>query len=117
MADMIAAVKIRGNVDVPKPVKDTMTNLGLVKRNQIVVYEEDDSIKGMMNKAKDYITYGQISDEVVEMLEERGEEVEHGTVVSATPPSQGFKNTKKGFSQGGSLGKRPSVDSLIKRMI
>ena len=109
MADMIAAVKIRGNVDVPKPVQDTMTNLGLVKRNQIVLYEDDDSIKGMMNKAKDYITYGQISDEVVEMLEERSDEVGHGTVISATPPSKGFKNTKKGFSQGGSLGKRPSV--------
>jgi len=117
MADMIAAVKIRGNVDVPKPVQDTMTNLGLENRNQIVLYEDDDSIKGMMNKAKDYITYGEVSDEVVEMLEERYEEVGHGTVISATPPSKGFKSTKKGFSQGGSLGKRPSVDSLIKRMI
>ncbi|EHK01312.1 hypothetical protein HRED_08905 [Candidatus Haloredivivus sp. G17] len=28
---MIAAVKVRGNVDVPQPIKDTMTNLGLKK--------------------------------------------------------------------------------------
>jgi len=118
MTEMIAAVKVRGNVDVPKPVKDTMTNLGLKNRNQIVVYEKDGSVEGMMNKAKDYITYGEVSDEVIEMLEERYEEdVEHGTVIAARSPSKGFKSTKKGFKQGGSLGKRPSVDSLIKRMV
>jgi ribosomal protein L30/L7E len=114
---MIAAVKIRGNVDVPQPVEDTMTNLGLKKRNQIVFYEDSESIRGMMNKAKDFITYGEVSDEVIEKVEERYQEVESGTVVSARPPSKGFRDTKRGFNQGGSLGKRKSVDSLIERMV
>lgn len=118
MSEMIAAVKVRGNVDVPKPVEDTMTNLGLKNRNQIVVFEKDGSVEGMMNKAKDYVTYGEISEEVVEMLEERYDgDVEHGTVISARPPSKGYRSTKRGFGQGGSLGKRPSVDDLVKRMV
>jgi len=115
---MIAAVKVRGNVDVPQPVEDTMTNLGLKKRNQIVVYEKDDSVLGMMNKAKDYITYGEISDETLELIEDKnGEEVTHGTVINSTPPSKGFKNTKRGAGQSGSLGKRKSLDDLINRMV
>lgn len=114
---MIAAVKVRGNVDVPQPVKDTMTNLGLKKRNQIVFYEDSDSIRGMMNKVKDYITYGEVSDEVIEKVEDRYQKVDNGTVVSARPPSKGFKDTKRGSNQGGSLGKRSSIDSLIERMV
>lgn len=114
---MIAAVKVRGNVDVPKPIEDTMTNLGLKKRNQIVFFEESESVEGMMNKAKDFITYGEVSDEVIEEVEERYQEVESGTVISARPPSKGFRDTKRGYNQGGSLGKRESVDSLIKRMV
>ncbi len=116
---MIAAVKIRGNVDVPRPVKDTMTNLGLEKRNQLVVYEENDSIQGMMNKAKDYITYGEISEEIVKALEEKHGEVTHGKVYSLSPPSKGFKGTKRHVNQGGSLGKRQKeeMNSLVKRMV
>ncbi len=116
---MIAAVKVRGNVDVPQPVKDTMTNLGLKKKNQLVVYDENDSISGMMNKAKDYITYGELSEEVVKALEEKHGEVTHGKVYSLSPPSKGFKSTKKHVNQGGSLGKRQQkeMDNLVKRMV
>jgi large subunit ribosomal protein L30 len=114
---MIAAVKVRGNVDVPQPVKDTMTNLGLKNRNQIVFYEDSDSVRGMMNKAKDYITYGEVSEEVIEKVKERYEKVESGKVISARPPSKGFRDTRRGFNQGGSLGERKSLDSLIERMV
>ena len=116
---MIAAVKVRGNVDVPQPVKDTMTNLGLKKKNQVVLYEENDSILGMMNKAKDYITYGEVSDEVVKALEEKYGEASHGKVYSLSPPSKGFKGTKRHVNQGGSLGKRGTgeLDDLVKRMV
>ncbi|MFP4038641.1 MAG: uL30 family ribosomal protein [Candidatus Nanohaloarchaea archaeon] len=114
---MIAAVKVRGSVDAPHTIEDTMQNLGLENRNQIVFYEENDSIKGMMNKAKDFITYGEVSDDIIEEVEERYEEVESGTVIDARPPSKGFRNTKKGVNQSGSLGKRDSIDSLLKRMI
>lgn len=114
---MIAAVKVRGNVDAPKPIRDTMENLGLENRNQIVIFEENDSVEGMMNKVKDFITYGEISEEVIEQLEERYNlEVENGTVIDARPPSKGYKSTKKGVNQGGSLGKRSSIDSLVERM-
>lgn len=114
---MIAAVKIRGNVDVPQPVKDTMTNLGLRNRNEIRLYEDTESVRGMLNKAKDYIAYGEISEETVEMLEERYNNVETGNTISAKPPSKGFKNTRRNVNQGGSLGNHGEIDDLIQRMV
>lgn len=114
---MIAAVKIRGNVDVPQPVKDTMTNLGLKNRNEIRLYEDTESVKGMLNKAKDYIAYGEVSEETVEMLEDRYGSAEVGNTINAKPPRKGFKNTKRNVKQGGSLGNHGEIDDLIQRMV
>ena len=115
---MIAAVKVRGSVDANKKARTTMENLNLDKKNTLVVYEDSDSIRGMFSRAKDYITYGELSEETVEALEEKkGEEVESGDSFSMTPPSGGFKNTKKQVGQGGSLGKRDNLDKLVQRMV
>ena len=116
---MIAAVKVRGDVDASEKISATLESLGLVKKNQVVFAEEDDeSVKGMMKKAKDYIAYGTVSDDVVEEIEEAKDvEVDVGTRVSMTPPSGGFKSTKKNFNDGGALGERPNMDELLQNMI
>lgn len=115
---MIAAVKVRGSIDARHKAKRTLEDLNMNKRNQCVVFEDSDSIRGMLNRAKDYITYGEISDETLEKLEERkGEELESGDTVNLTPPTGGFKNTKKQVGQGGSLGKRENLDELIQKMV
>lgn len=115
---MIAAVRVRGDVDVDVKISTTLQNLNLEKRNQCVVFEENDSIKGMLNHAKDYIAFGEIDEETVEALEERkGEDVESGDTVNLTPPSGGFKDTKKHVGQGGSLGERTDMDSLVQKMV
>ena len=116
---MIAALRIRGDVDVDQNISRTLNDLNLHKRNQIVVFEENDAVKGMMNNAKDFITYGEVSDDTLEALAERAgeEELESGDSVSLAPPSGGFKNTKKQVGQGGSLGKRDSLDDLVQKMV
>lgn len=115
---MIAAVKVRGSVDANDKARATMENLQLDKKNKLVVYEDKDSIKGMFSKAKDYITYGDLDEETIEKLEEvKGEKIESGDTFNMTPPSGGYKDTKKHVGQGGSLGKRSDMDPLVQRMI
>jgi len=115
---MIAAVRVRGDVDVDVKISTTLQNLNLEKRNQCVVFEDSDSIRGMLNHAKDYIAYGEIDEETVEALEERnGEELESGDTVNLTSPSGGFKDTKKQVGQGGTLGERTDMDSLVQKMV
>ncbi|PSH01683.1 MAG: hypothetical protein BRC27_01345 [Nanohaloarchaea archaeon SW_10_44_10] len=116
--NMIATVKVRGSIDARHKAKRTLKDLNLEKRNQCVVFEDNDSIRGMLETAKDYITYGEISKETLEKLEERkGSEIESGDTVKLTPPTGGFRNTKKQVGQGGSLGKRDNLDELIQKMV
>ena len=115
---MIAATRVRGPVDVPAKATSTLENLKLTKKHQIVVFEDTDSIRGMMNHAKDYIAFGEISDETLEALEEKkGEEVESGDVFDCRPPKKGFKNTRMQYGQGGTLGDQGEVDDLVQRMV
>ena len=115
---MIAAIRVRGPVDVPPNATKTLENLKLTKKHQIVVFEDNDSIRGMMNKAKDYIAFGEISDETLDALEEKkSSEVESGDVFDCRPPKKGFKNTRMQYGQGGTLGNHEEIDDLVQRMV
>jgi large subunit ribosomal protein L30 len=70
---MFAVIRMVGNVGVPKRIRDTLKMLGLKVANNCVVLPETPSYKGMINKVKDYVTYGTINIETfTAMLEKRG---------------------------------------------
>jgi len=104
----IVAVKIRGSVDARKSIQKTIETLGLTKTNKAVVLEDTDSNRGMLRKAKDYIAYGTVEDDVAEEVEEQ---------THLSPPSGGLKSTKRQYHQGGSLGKRDDMETLLEKML
>lgn len=115
---MLAAVRVRGQVDINEDIEYTLDNLNLDKKNKISVFEDTPANEGMMNKVKDFITFGEISEETVEKLEEeKGEDLESGDSFSMHPPKKGFRDTRKQVGQGGALGKRDDIDELISRMV
>lgn len=112
MTDKILAIQIKGTVDAPTKVKKALKQLKLGKRHQAAILKDTDSTKGLLQKAKDYITYGKIDEETQETLETTSP----GTTLNLTPPSRGFKNTKKHVKQGGSLGQRENINELLQKM-
>jgi large subunit ribosomal protein L30 len=115
---MIAAVKVRGSIDADEKVTATFNSLNLDSTNQVILLKDEASSKGMLNKVKDYVTYGEVSEETVEALEERaGRDLEAGDTVNLSPPSGGYRSTKKNVNQGGSLGERQNLDELIQKMV
>jgi len=114
---MIAAVRLRGPVDVDQQTEDTLSNLNLHKTNQLVVFEESRSIRGMMNHAKDFITFGEVTEETVEMIEEEEGSFESGDSFDTRPPRKGYEDTRSQVGQGGSLGEREDMDELVRRML
>ena len=69
---MYAVIRIRGRVGVRREIEDTLKMLRLKAPNNCVIIPETQSYKGMLEKAKDYITWGEIEKEVlVEMLKKR----------------------------------------------
>lgn len=61
-------VRLRGTVDVPEKVDYTLRLLRLVKPYHAVLYPKTPVIDGMLGVVKDWITWGEISKDVLRLL-------------------------------------------------
>ncbi|NJE25455.1 50S ribosomal protein L30 [Thermococcus sp. MV5] len=69
----LALIRVRGRVNVKRPVKDTLGMLRLHKINHLVIIDETPTYTGMIQKVKDYITWGEITAETLaKLIEKRG---------------------------------------------
>jgi len=69
----IAIVRIRGTIKAKKEVVSTLRMLRLFKKNGCVVIKNDPSYTGMLERVKDYVTWGEINEETFKtLLMERG---------------------------------------------
>jgi large subunit ribosomal protein L30 len=69
----LAVIRIRGTVELRGDIKETLRMLGLTRVNHCVIIDDDPSYKGMLQKAKDYTTWGDARQDVVEaLLRKRG---------------------------------------------
>jgi large subunit ribosomal protein L30 len=141
---MYAVIRIRGTVNVRKDVEDTLKMLRLGRNMHCVVLKESDNVKGMLQKTKDWITWGIVDDKTLKhMIDKRGRKSgnkkltaeEAGnflntlketskapegmkSVFRLTPPSKGFKHSVKQQYPKGELGYRgEKINELLKRMI
>lgn len=141
---MYAVIRIRGTVNVRKDVEDTLKMLRLGRNMHCVVLNETDNVKGMLQKAKDRITWGIVDDKTLKhLIEKRGRKEgnkkltadEAGNLLKSlketgkapkgmksvfrlTPPSKGFKHSVKQQYPKGELGYRAEkINELLKRMI
>jgi len=70
---MIAAIRIRGRTGIRRDIEDTLKMLNLTRINHAVLIEDNPSYKGMLQKAKDYITWGEVdADTVASLISHRG---------------------------------------------
>lgn len=68
-----AVIRVRGQPDVNYNVDHTLKLLGLTRVNHCVIVPEDDVSKGMLQKIKDYVTWGEVSEETLaDMIRVRG---------------------------------------------
>ncbi len=68
-----AIVRVRGTVNVIPDITRTLQLLRLNRVNHCVIVPENDSYRGMLQIAKDYVTWGEIDAETTtQLLTERG---------------------------------------------
>ncbi|RAP48031.1 MAG: 50S ribosomal protein L30 [Methanosphaera sp. rholeuAM6] len=60
---MYAVIRIRGRTGIRKNIADTLDMLNLTRISHTVIIPDTPSYKGMLQKAKDYITWGEVSEE------------------------------------------------------
>ncbi|MGC9099087.1 MAG: uL30 family ribosomal protein [Candidatus Micrarchaeia archaeon] len=134
---LIAAIRVRGRVNVRESISTTLERLNLKRVNNLSLIRGSKSSIGMLQKCNDYITYGEISKDVLrKVLEKSGMNIEEDSLenlfngsktpkelgikmpIRMRPPKHGYESTKRSFTVGGSLGYRAEkINDLIKRMI
>jgi len=62
---VFAVIRIRGKVGVPKHIEDTLKILRLTDLYNCVLLPETPSVQGMLEKVKDWITWGEIEKETL----------------------------------------------------
>ncbi len=66
-------IRVRSDVGVERSIKETMHMLNLTRVNHAVLIPQSAQYNGMLQKAKDYITWGEVSEETIgNLLNERG---------------------------------------------
>lgn len=69
---MFAVIRLRGSSEIDHKVGDTLAMMRLKSANNCVLLPETPDVKGMLQKAKDRITWGEVSKETLaKMLEKR----------------------------------------------
>lgn len=116
MSEKIVAIRVRGPVKVPTEINDTLDMLKLKKKNACVIISPTPSIMGMINKVKNFITFGIIDEETLKLLTEN----KKGPVFHLNSPKKGYgrKGIKVAFKVGGALGDRKEkINDLVRRML
>jgi large subunit ribosomal protein L30 len=119
----IAIIRLRGTNDVKKEIENTMVMLHLQKKHVCSVYPKTDALMGMLDKCKDYITYGELDEETQKLLIEKRGKKKDGKLLNyyhLQPPRGGFERggIKTPFSMKGALGyRKDKINLLIKKMI
>ena len=125
---LVAVIRVRGVTGIRKRISDTLNMLCLYRSNFCTVRKNTSSTMGMIKKVKDYVTYGEISDDVFEELKKiKKKDMDPKEKAKSAkmffrlnPPKRGYgrKGIKKPFSRGGALGYRgDKINDLIKRML
>lgn len=77
----IAVILVRGMVGISPDVKKTLELLRLKQKHVCVVIDDTQVNRGMLQRVKDYVTYGTIDEAFFkEIIEKRGELIGQGKV-------------------------------------
>ena len=139
----LVAIRIRGLTEIKTKIEDTLKMLRLYRNNYCAILPNNQFYLGMLKKAKDYITWGEIDEETFKMLVEKRGQQFNGRETDAkrkityndffvfdnkkykkffrlNAPRKGFgrKGIKHPYQNGGALGYRgEKINELIVRMV
>lgn len=131
---IVAAVRIRGRVNVRSSIEETMDRLNLRKVNNCVIIKVTDPYLGMLKKCVNHISYGEVDEETLAKLvtkfdlkvDPKGmmngkvdmKDIKEKMPMRLHPPRHGMKSVRRHYNQGGSLGYMgPAINALIGKMV
>ncbi len=95
-----AVIRVRGTVNIKEDIEDTMEMLRLNRVNHCVVIPDTPSYRGMLQKVKDYVTWGEIDEPTMTQLL-----LLRGRIDGGHPISEGFVRENTEYDSIGELAK------------
>lgn len=95
-----AVVRVRGKVNLRGEIRDTLRYLRLHRANHCVLVPQDPSTAGMLQRAKDYVTWGEVDPTIAAQLLLR-----RARLVGDKPINDAYLKSKSKFSSINSLAK------------
>ena len=104
-------IRVRSDRGVTKKIRDTMSMLNLTRVNHAVLVPDTPAYVGMLVKAKDYITWGEIdADTISTLISERGRLVGDKPVTNASVKAGSEYSTIKAVSEAIASGEAGTGD-------
>ena len=73
MSGIIAVLRVRGEIGIRPQIKTTLDLMKLHRKHRLILLKNTPSNKGMIDKVKDYCTFGEVDQEtIIKLLSERG---------------------------------------------
>jgi|TARA_B110000881_G_C18421867_1_gene436359 large subunit ribosomal protein L30 len=104
-------IRARSDRGVTVKIRDTMGMLNLTRVNHATILPDEPAYVGMLHKAKDYITWGEVDSELISnLLTERGRMVGDKPVTDTSIKENSEYNTVDGFAKALASGKATMKD-------
>ena len=98
-------IRARSDRGVTKKIRDTMLMLNLTRVNHATLIPDNVTYSGMLQKSKDYVTWGEVDAETIEtLLKERGRMVGDKPVDDATIKASSNYKTVAAFAKAMAAG-------------
>lgn len=89
----LAVIRVRGTINVRREISDTLRMLHLVRNCHATLIDNRPSYLGMLQKVHNYVTWGEVSKEVIVLLlRERGRLIGNRRVTDEYAQKIGFKS-------------------------
>ncbi len=89
----IAVVRVRGVSDLRGDIQDTLKMLNLNRNCHATLIDDRPSYRGMLEKSQSYITWGEVSKEIISLLlKERGRTVRNKKMTDEYAQKIGYKS-------------------------
>ncbi|WP_297519181.1 50S ribosomal protein L30 [Thermococcus sp.] len=89
----LALIRLRSGIRAKGEVRDTLAMLRLHRINHLVLVDDNPSYKGMVQKVKDYITWGEIDKETLAALIRK-----RGRLIGNKPVTEEYVREKLGMT-------------------
>lgn len=104
-------IRVRSDRGVTKKIKDTMAMLNLTKVNHAVLIPKTAPYEGMLQKVKDYVTWGEVdADTVSTLISERGRMMGDRPVTDSEIKSSSEHSNIKSLSKAIATGEATTKD-------